>query len=112
MHREVTEARTGETGAETAYGVTGLSPQEASPQRLPELNRGHWRVEANHHILDWSLDEDRSRIRAGHGPENTTLLRRFAIGLIKSRGRAVGTKPGPARLPETRKRAVPARRRL
>ena len=88
-HREVTEARTGETGAETACGVTSLSPQEASPQHLLELNRGHRRVEANHHILDWSFDEDRSRIRAGHGPENTTLLRRFATGLIKSRGLAV-----------------------
>ncbi len=32
---------------------------------------------------------DRSRTRTGHGPENTTLLRRFAIGLIKARGLAV-----------------------
>ena len=31
----------------------------------------------------------RSRIRSGHGPENMTLLRRFAIGLIKTRGLAV-----------------------
>ena len=40
-------------------------------------------------ILDWSFDEDRSRIRTGHGPENMTLLCRFAIGLIKGRGLAV-----------------------
>ena len=32
---------------------------------------------------------DRSRIRTGHGPENMTRLRRFAIGLIKGRGLAV-----------------------
>ena len=42
-----------------------------------------------HHILDWSFDEDRSRIRTGHGPHNMTRLRRFAIGLIKARGLAV-----------------------
>ena len=42
-----------------------------------------------HHILDWSFDEDRSRIRTGHGPQNMTRLRRFAIGIIKARGLAV-----------------------
>ena len=70
---------------ETAYGLTSLAPQAASPQRLLTLNRGHWTIEATHHILDWSFDEDRSR--TGHGPENMTRLRRFAIGLIKRRGR-------------------------
>ena len=37
-----------------------------------------------HYILDWNYDEDRSRIRTGHGPENITRLRRVAIGIIKS----------------------------
>jgi len=78
VHREVTEVKTGERSAETAVGVTSLSPEAAAPKRLLELNRGHWRIEATHHVLDWSFDEDRSRIRIG--PENTTLLRRFAIG--------------------------------
>ena len=57
-------------------------PAGRTPQRLLTLNRGHWTIEATHHILDWSFDEDRSRIRSGHGPENMTRLRRFAIGLI------------------------------
>ncbi len=89
VRREVTQVRTGERSAETAYGVTSPGPGAAAPKRLPELNRGHWRMEANHHIPDWSFDEDRSRIRTGHGPENTTLLRRFATGLVKARGLAV-----------------------
>jgi hypothetical protein len=37
-------------------------------------------------MLDWNYDEDRSRIRSGYGPENITRLRRFAIGVIKSKG--------------------------
>ncbi|MEN8130295.1 MAG: hypothetical protein ABFS45_08880 [Pseudomonadota bacterium] len=41
---------------------------------------------AGHYIIDWNYDEDRSRIRKGHGPENMTRLRRFAIGIIKSKG--------------------------
>jgi hypothetical protein len=40
-----------------------------------------------HYIIDWNYDEDRSRIRTGHGPENITRLRRFAIGVLKSKGR-------------------------
>ncbi|MCP3881558.1 MAG: hypothetical protein GY701_24695, partial [Sulfitobacter sp.] len=32
-------------------------------------------------------DEDRSQIRTGFGPENVTRLRRFAIGLLKSKKR-------------------------
>ena len=56
-------------------------------QKLLRLNRGHWCIEnCSHHCLDWTWDEDRSRIRTGHGPENTTRLRRFAITLIKARG--------------------------
>ena len=81
--------KSGKHRCETAYGVTSLTPQAASPQRLLTLNRGHWTIEATHHILDWSFDEDRSRIRTGHGPENMTRLRRFAIGLIQARGLAV-----------------------
>ena len=100
VRREVTEVRTGDRRVETACGVTSLSPEAASPKRLLELNRGHWRIEATHHVLDWSFDEDRSRIRTGHGPANTTLFRRFAIGLIRQRGlevaeamRAMARKP-------------------
>jgi hypothetical protein len=37
-------------------------------------------------MIDWDYDEDRSQIRTGHGPENITRLRRFAIGLLKSKG--------------------------
>jgi len=68
------------------YGITSRPPHEADPQRLLAINRGHWSIENScHHILDWTYDEDRSRIRTGYGPENMTRLRRFAIGLIKSK---------------------------
>ena len=32
-----------------------------------------------------TYDEDRCTIRTGHGPANITRLRRFAIGLLKSK---------------------------
>ena len=113
IRRETREVKSGKRRCETAYGVTSLTPEAASPERLLTLNRGHWTIEATHHILDWSFDEDRSRIRTGHGPQNMTRLRRFAIGLIKGRRLALaeasrdqrpadrpsGPRPSPRRQP-------------
>ncbi len=60
------------------------TPREASPQRLLEVNRGHWAIESVHYLIDWNYDEDRSRIRTGFGPENVTRLRRLALGILKT----------------------------
>ncbi|NOT13174.1 MAG: hypothetical protein HOP23_15285 [Methylococcaceae bacterium] len=37
-------------------------------------------------MIDWNYNEDRCRIRTGHGPANITRLRRFVVGLIKFKG--------------------------
>lgn len=87
VEREAIEKKTGETSREIAYGITSRPPEQANPQRVLKVNRGHWVIENScHYILDWTFDEDRSRIRTGYGPENMTRLRRFAIGIIKSKG--------------------------
>ncbi len=70
---------------EYAYGITSLSAEQADAEQVLKDNRGHWSIESVHYMLDWDFDEDRSRIRTGHGPENMTRLRRFAIGLLKSK---------------------------
>jgi predicted transposase YbfD/YdcC len=87
IERIAINKKTGQSSREIAYGITSRSPQQANAQRLLEINRGHWSIENScHYILDWNFDEDRCRIRTAHGPENITRLRRFAIGLIKSKG--------------------------
>jgi predicted transposase YbfD/YdcC len=87
VERHCTDKKTGATSREIAYGLTSRTPQQANPQRVLQVNRGHWTIENScHYILDWNYDEDRSRIRTGYGPENITRLRRFAIGVIKSQG--------------------------
>jgi predicted transposase YbfD/YdcC len=79
--------KTGKASLDVAYGITSRSPQQADPKRVLMVNRGHWTIENScHYILDWNYDEDRSRISTGYGPENMTRLRRFAVGLIKSKG--------------------------
>ena len=87
VERHCTEKKTGKTSLEIAYGLTSRTPEQADPRRVLKVNRGHWTIENScHYVLDWNYDEDRSRIRTGHGPENITRLRRFAIGVIKSHG--------------------------
>jgi len=87
IERHSTQKKTGIHSCEVAYGVTSRSPEQADPQRVLQVNRGHWTIENScHYIIDWNYDEDRSRIRTGYGPENVTRLRRFAVGVIKSKG--------------------------
>jgi len=53
-------------------------------KRFAEATRGHWGIENSlHWILDVTFEEDHSRIRKDHGPDNFALLRRMAISLIK-----------------------------
>jgi predicted transposase YbfD/YdcC len=78
------------SGKETrviSYGLTSKTPDMASAKDVLKDNRGHWSIENScHYIIDWNYDEDRSRIAKGYGPENITRLRRFAAGLLKSKG--------------------------
>jgi len=84
IERESVNKKTGEQTDETVLGITSRTPQDASPERILAVNRGHWSIESVHYIIDWNYDEDRSRIRTGFGPENITRLRRFAVGILKS----------------------------
>jgi len=87
IKREVTNKKTGKCTVEAAYGITSQAPDQANPERVLFINRGHWTIENEcHYIIDWNYDEDRSRIRTGNGPENMTRLRRFAVGVIKAKG--------------------------
>ena len=87
VERHGIEKKTGETSREIACRLTSRTPQQADPRHVLKANRGHGTIENRcHYILDCNYEEDRSRIRTGHGPENITRLRRFAIGVIKSRG--------------------------
>jgi predicted transposase YbfD/YdcC len=87
IERQFINKKNGQCSCEVAYGVTSRTAEQADPQRVLKVNRGHWTIENScHYILDWNYDEDRSRIRTGYGPENITRLRRFAIGVIKSKG--------------------------
>ncbi len=77
IERDTIETKAGKRSHEIAHGITSRPETRADARRLLEVNRGHWSIENScHYILDWNYDEDRGRIRTGHGPENVTRLRR------------------------------------
>lgn len=70
-----------------ALGITALPAAHASPERLADLVRGHWGIEALHHIRDVTYDEDRSQLRKGSAPQVLAGLRNLAIGALRTAGR-------------------------
>ena len=49
----------------TVYAVTSFGFAQASPARLADLLRGHWAIEALHHVRDVTFCEDSSQTRTG-----------------------------------------------
>ena len=85
--RERTDAKTGETSRETAYGITTVPAERAGPERLLAWNRGHWQVEnGNHCRRDATMGEDASRVRKGHAPANNAILNNIALAVVFHRG--------------------------
>lgn len=87
LTRTVTVRKTGKTTPEVVYLITDLTPIQASPRRLLDLERGHGSIENRlHYVRDVSFGEDRSRLRTGSAPQIMAALRNLAITLIHRRG--------------------------
>ena len=56
--RQGIEKKTGEERVERVYGVTSLSAERATPERLLELVRGHWAIENRSHWVGDVMSED------------------------------------------------------
>ncbi|GHD27634.1 hypothetical protein GCM10007147_26840 [Nocardiopsis kunsanensis] len=86
VHRWVKELATGRVRRTYTYVITSLPAERADTARLAGLVRGHWRIEALHHVRDVSFGEDASRVRTGHGPQNMAMLRNLVIPLLAELG--------------------------
>ena len=61
-----------------------LSSAVKSAQVLLAEIRSHWEVENKlHWVLDVVFKEDSHRVRAGHAPENLSVLRQFSLNLLR-----------------------------
>lgn len=71
----------GKVTVDRRYFITSLA---AAAEPIARAVRAHWQVENGcHWVLDMTFREDDSRIRRGHGAENFSTLRHFALNLIK-----------------------------
>jgi predicted transposase YbfD/YdcC len=87
IDRVTCDLKTHETRQETAYIITSLTTEKASPECILGLNRGHWEIENRlHYVRDYTFDEDRCQIRKGSGPQVMASLRNLAIGVLRLAG--------------------------
>jgi predicted transposase YbfD/YdcC len=72
----------GKVSVERRYFISSLGGTDA--RRHAAAIRGHWGIEnALHWTLDVSMNEDQCRLRAGHGAQNFSRLRRIALNKLK-----------------------------
>jgi predicted transposase YbfD/YdcC len=77
----------GKTTTEIVHAITSLTAQQASPDQLLALSRGHWAIENSlHHVRDVACREDQARTRAGNGPQVLAAFRNTAITLLRRLG--------------------------
>jgi predicted transposase YbfD/YdcC len=77
----------GKTTQEKVHGITSLSREQASPERLLELARGHWGIENGlHYRRDVTMAEDASRIRKGGAPQVMAAMRNSIVHVLSEIG--------------------------
>lgn len=71
-----------QTTTETRYYISSLPPD---PINIAKAIRSHWSIENSlHWVLDVSFNEDQSRIRKGHAPQNIGMIRHIALNMLKN----------------------------
>lgn len=89
----------GVTSVECRYYISSRSGTEAfSAKHLAHIIRAHWGIENRlHWVLDMAFDEDRCRVRRGHGARNLATLRKIALNLLRRETQTKLSVPGKRR---------------
>ena len=96
IHCHTQEVRQGKVIKETddtRFAVTSYWSQEADPDRLLELGRGHWSIEnGQYYRRDRTQDEDRCPVQETTTARNLSLFRSLAIFLFKRQAQSKNSK--------------------
>jgi len=72
---------------QVVYGLTSLSPERASPDKLLALVRQYWEIETGlHYRRDVTLKEDATRLTLGNAGHTMAILNNAIIGLCLQHG--------------------------
>jgi predicted transposase YbfD/YdcC len=84
LQRIVQHKASGRLTYEVVFGITSLSPQQASAQDLLEIGRKHWHIENRlHYVRDVTFHEDACTVRDPHQQHALAILNNLALGLIR-----------------------------
>lgn len=96
IHCHSQEVRQGKVIKETddsRFAVTSYWSEEADPDRLLEVGRGHWSIEnGQYYRRDRTQDEDRCPVQETTTARNLSLFRSLAIFLFKRQTQSKGGK--------------------
>jgi predicted transposase YbfD/YdcC len=87
LERERIETKSGKHTHEVVYGLTSLTPAEASPARLLALTRAYWGIENGlHYRRDVTFHEDSTRLTQGHAGHVMAAVNNLVLGLLRLAG--------------------------
>lgn len=87
LERRFTNLSTGEVESEVQYGLTSLTPQHASPERLLEIVRSEWGIENGlHYRRDVTYQEDQTRMTNKTMARAMAIINNLVISLLNSQG--------------------------
>ena len=70
------------TTCEKRYFISSLP---ADPKKIETAVRSHWAIENSlHWVLDVTMNEDQSRVRKDHAPENMAMVRHIALNMLQN----------------------------
>jgi predicted transposase YbfD/YdcC len=85
--RDRTDHSSGKHETHTWCGLTSLTGEQATPDRIASLLRGHWEIENRlHWVRDVTYREDHSQLRTGTAPRAMATLRNLAISALRLAG--------------------------
>jgi len=87
LEREVWHEKYQGRTHQVVYGLTSLTPQQASPKKLLALTRQYWGIESGlHYRRDVTLHEDSTRLTVSAAGHNMAILNNLLIGLCIRNG--------------------------